>query len=75
MLPEATKIPPHLIQCFYGQDETDTACPQLAQLGAEAFRRNGAHHYDGNYQALANAILAGFKRRASVTLKSDSASD
>lgn len=75
VLPQATKIPPHLIQCFYGQDETDTACPQLAQLGAEAFRRNGAHHYDGNYQALANAILAGFKRRASVTLKSDSASD
>ena len=75
VLPQATKIPPHLIQCFYGQDETDTACPQLAQLGAETFRRNGAHHYDGNYGALADAILAGFKRRASVPLKSDSASD
>ena len=27
VLPQATKIPAHLIQCFYGQDETDTACP------------------------------------------------
>ncbi len=75
VLPQATKIPPHLVQCFYGQDETDTACPQLAQLGAETFRRNGAHHYDGNYGALADAILAGFKNRASVPLKSESASD
>ncbi len=68
VLPQATKIPPHLIQCFYGQDETDTACPALAQLGAETFRRNGAHHYDGNYGALADAILAGFKKRAGVSL-------
>ena len=68
VLPQATKIPPHLIQCFYGQGETDTACPQLAQLGAETFRKNGAHHYDGNYGALADAILAGFKRRAGISL-------
>ena len=69
VLPQATKIPAHLIQCFYGQDETDTACPQLAQLGAETFRRNGAHHYDGNYGALADAILAGFKERAGLSSK------
>ncbi len=64
VLPQAIKIPPQLIQCFYGQDETDTACPALADRGAETFRRNGAHHYDGNYRALADAILAGFKKRA-----------
>jgi type IV secretory pathway VirJ component len=68
VLPQATKIPAQLIQCFYGQGETDTACPQLAQLGAETFRRNGAHHYDGNYGALADAILAGFKKRAGVSM-------
>jgi type IV secretory pathway VirJ component len=70
VLPQATKIPPQLIQCFYGQRETDTACPQLAQLGAETFRRNGAHHYDGNYRALADAILAGFKKRATARHRS-----
>ncbi|MGB0061171.1 virulence factor family protein [Candidatus Binatus sp.] len=68
VLPQAIKIPPHLIQCFYGHDETDTACPQLADRGAETFRRNGAHHYDGNYGALADTILAGFKKRAGVSL-------
>jgi hypothetical protein len=68
VLPQATKIRPQLIQCFYGQGETDTACPQLAQRGAETIRRNGAHHYDGNYGALADAILAGFKKRAGVSL-------
>jgi type IV secretory pathway VirJ component len=69
VLPQVTKIPAHLIQCFYGQDETDTACPQLAQLGTETFRRNGAHHYDGNYGALADAILGGFKERAGLSSK------
>ena len=64
VMPQAIKIPPRLIQCFYGQDETDTACPALAKRGVETFRRNGAHHYDGNYGALADAILSGFKRRA-----------
>src|SRR5277367_368403 len=39
VMPITTKTPAHLIQCFYGQDETHTACPQLAQLGAEEFRR------------------------------------
>jgi type IV secretory pathway VirJ component len=76
VLPEATKIAPSLIQCFYGHDETDTACPALQARGVETFRRNGAHHYDGNYGALADAILAGFKQRAGLSsnLKSDSAS-
>ncbi len=75
VLPQATKIPPQLIQCFYGENETDTACPALASRGVETFRRNGAHHYDGNYEVLADAILAGFKKRASVLSKSDRASD
>ncbi len=67
VLPEATKIPAHLMQCIYGQDETDTACPTLALRGVETFRRNGGHHYDGNYAALADLILAGFKQRAGLS--------
>jgi type IV secretory pathway VirJ component len=75
VLPQAIKIPPQLIQCFYGKDETDTACPALADRGAETFRRNGAHHYDGNYGAVADEILAGFRRRANVPSKSNRASE
>ncbi|MFZ0680047.1 virulence factor family protein [Candidatus Binatus sp.] len=77
VLPQATKIPPQLIQCFYGHDETDTACPTLAQRGSETFRRNGAHHYDGDYGTLANLISTGFKQRAGLSLnhKPDSATN
>jgi len=55
------------MQCIYGQDETDTACPTLELRGVETFRRNGGHHYDGNYAALAELILAGFKQRAGLS--------
>ncbi len=65
-LPEADKISPRLMQCFYGHDETDTACPALASRGVETYRRNGAHHFDGDYQALADLILQGFKNRLSA---------
>jgi len=67
VLPEATKIPARLMQCIYGQDETDTACPTLELRGVETFRRNGGHHFDGNYAALAELILAGFKQRAGLS--------
>jgi len=67
VLPQANKIPSGLMQCFYGQDETDTACPTLASRGVETFRRNGGHHFDGNYGALAELILAGFKERAGLS--------
>jgi len=66
VLPEANKISPQLMQCFYGQAETDTACPTLALRGVETFRRNGGHHFDGNYDALAEIILARFKQRAVI---------
>ncbi len=67
VLPEVMKIPAQLIQCFYGQDETDTACPTLAPRGVETFRRNGGHHFDGDYAAVAELILAGFKQRAGLS--------
>jgi len=59
--PELKKIPPHLIQCFYGQDEKDTACPVLAHSGAEVIRTEGGHHFDGNYGALARRIMLGLE--------------
>ena len=60
---ETNKIPSRLMQCFYGQDEKDSACPDLAQRGVEVIRTTGGHHFDGDYEALAGRILAGFERR------------
>ncbi len=67
VLPEADKIPPRLMQCIYGHEEGDTACPALESRGVETYRRNGGHHFDGNYGALADLILAGFKQRAAIS--------
>ncbi len=60
---ETNKIPSRLMQCFYGQDEKDSACPDLAQRGVEVIRTTGGHHFDGDYKALARRILAGFEKR------------
>ena len=63
VFPEVDKIPSRLMQCFYGQDEKDSACPDLARHGVEVIRTTGGHHFDGDYNALARRILAGFERR------------
>jgi len=60
---EVDKIPPPLMQCFYGQEEGDTACPELARRGVEIIRTTGGHHFNGDYDALARRILADLKRR------------
>ena len=67
IFPETDKIPPSLMQCFYGEDEKDTACPELAWRGVEVIRTTGGHHFNGDYEALARRILAGFKRRLAAS--------
>jgi type IV secretory pathway VirJ component len=62
--PEVAKVPPQLIQCFYGEEEDDTLCPSLAASGVEQIKTTGGHHFDGDYEALAKRILAGLKKRA-----------
>jgi type IV secretory pathway VirJ component len=54
-----------MIQCFYGADEDDSACPLLLRKGqADVIRTTGGHHFDHDYGALARRILDGFRRRA-----------
>lgn len=53
---EATKI-----QCVYGLEEEDTACPALeprVKDGVELIARPGGHHFDENYELVADRILA-----------------
>jgi type IV secretory pathway VirJ component len=58
VLPEADKIPPTLMQCFYGKDEGDSACPDLAKRGVQVISTSGGHHFNGDYTALAHDIMA-----------------
>jgi type IV secretory pathway VirJ component len=63
VLPQLARIDPKLIQCFYGRDETDSACPQLDASKYELIGTDGGHHFDGNYDALGQRILDGLKGR------------
>ena len=61
--PEIEKVPPALVQCFYGEDETDTMCPEVTKLAMTVVRTKGGHHFGGDYQYLAHVILNGWRRR------------
>lgn len=64
--PDIARLPPGLVQCFYGQEETDSACPSLKTTTAEVISTTGGHHFDGDYDALAKRILAGLSSRLSA---------
>jgi type IV secretory pathway VirJ component len=50
----------------YGEEETDTLCPDPALDGIERIRTPGSHHFDGDYAALARRILEGLRRRTAA---------
>ena len=64
--PEIAKVPPGLVQCFYGEDEADTICPALAKMGVAVIRTPGGHHFGGDYGHLARVILDGWRRRMAL---------
>lgn len=61
--PALARIPPRIVLCFHGQDETESACPLLAGSGAEVVRTSGSHHFGGDYGRLAREILAAWTAR------------
>jgi type IV secretory pathway VirJ component len=63
VLPEVAKLDPALVQCFYGaEDETACTAPEFDR--AERIETAGGHHFDGDYAALAEKIMAGAERRS-----------
>jgi len=64
VLPEVAKLDPALMQCFYGAEEDDTACRAPEFDHAERIETTGGHHFDGDYAALADKVMAGARRRA-----------
>jgi type IV secretory pathway VirJ component len=64
--PELTRVPPAMVQCFYGADEKDTLCPALTKTGIEVIRTSGDHHFGGDYNALERRILSAFKKQSGV---------
>ena len=64
VLPEIAQLDPGLVQCFYGADEAESACRAPEFDRAERIETAGGHHFDGDYAALAERIMAGARRRA-----------
>lgn len=50
-------IDPSLVQCIYGTDEEDDACPDLKSSGVDVVSIEGGHHFDGDYAALTHRVL------------------
>ena len=63
VLPELQKLDLSRVQCFYGEEEEDTLCPDPAMAKAEIIKTEGGHHFDGDYEALAKKILEGADAR------------
>jgi type IV secretory pathway VirJ component len=61
--PEMARIPPVLVQCFYGEAENDTVCPPLDGTGVTVIKTPGSHHFGRDYNALAQQILAAWHKR------------
>lgn len=57
--PSLTALPLNKVLCLYGEEEADSACPLLAGTAATVIRTAGGHHFDGNYDALAQHLLDG----------------
>ncbi len=58
---EATKI-----QCVYGLQEADSGCPALeprVKDGVQLIARPGGHHFDENYERVADEILVRIRAR------------
>ena len=57
--PEIPGMPPALVQCTYGaEEEAETACKAFEGTPAQIIRTSGGHHFDEDYKAMAERILA-----------------
>ena len=57
VLPEVEKLKGSNLLCLYGQEETDSLCQKLPAGLAKVVELQGAHHFGGDYQAIAEMIL------------------
>lgn len=63
---DIARIDPKQVQCISGSDEDGDPCPSLKASGVESIAIDGGHHFDGDYEALADRIIDGLKTRLKV---------
>ncbi|MGE6742047.1 AcvB/VirJ family lysyl-phosphatidylglycerol hydrolase [Allorhizobium pseudoryzae] len=57
------QINPARVQCIYGTEDDEEACKGLAASGVEILGIEGGHHFDEDYEKLAQYILTALKAR------------
>ena len=57
-LPELNRLSGVPFVCIYGVEDEDSLCPQLNKGNIRLVKLPGAHHFHGNYAAVAAAVLA-----------------
>ncbi len=57
VLPEAQKLKGMRMLCIYGEEEEDSLCRRLPAGLADVKIVPGAHHFGGNYRAIAEMII------------------
>lgn len=55
--PEVGRLPGDRVACFFGAEEEDALCPDLDPAEARLVRMPGSHHFDGDYEGLAERVL------------------
>lgn len=59
--PEVLKLADTRLLCIHGEKEKESLCPGLQGNNVKKMALPGAHHFDGNYDRIAEAILAEIK--------------
>lgn len=60
--PELQRLPRSLVQCVYGEAEAaESLCTTPAARGTRVLRKSGDHHFDYDYERLADDILSAAK--------------
>jgi type IV secretory pathway VirJ component len=62
-LPELEKLRGVPMMCIYGTEEKASGCRDAPPDVVERVARNGSHHFDNDYRAIADLILADLRNR------------
>ncbi|MBO9101831.1 MULTISPECIES: AcvB/VirJ family lysyl-phosphatidylglycerol hydrolase [Rhizobium] len=62
-LNDLRSIDPTIVQCMYGRDDRNNACPLLRQTGAEVIGFSGGHHFDNDFNGLSRRVVSGLVTR------------
>lgn len=61
--PAVAAIPADRVVCIYGEEETLTVCDDAVLKGMETRKLDGGHHFDGDYEGIADYLLGAIRKR------------